>query len=80
MLIKSSLYDILEINPSSSDSTIKKAYKKQIKIFHPDKGGTTESFQKINEAYNILSNERARQIYDEYGLKPACLFINLEQL
>ena len=36
---------------------------------HPDKGGDQEKFKEINAAYEILSNEEKRKIYDQYGFE-----------
>ena len=41
------LYQILNINKNSDINEIKKAYKKLVKIHHPDKGGKKEEFEKI---------------------------------
>ena len=50
-----SLYDVLEIEANCLDSEIRKAYRKLASRHHPDKGGTAEDFQRIKEAYEILS-------------------------
>lgn len=63
-------YEILGIDRNSSQSEIKKAYYKLAKQYHPDKNPGPENvakFQKIGEAYEILSNEEKRQHYDQYG-------------
>jgi len=60
-------YSILEIPLNSSQSEIKKAFKKQAIKWHPDKNigfDTTLSMQEINEAYLILKDLEARQRYD----------------
>jgi curved DNA-binding protein len=57
-------YDILNISPTASEDEIKKAYRKLASFYHPDKGGTTEKFQEIEEAYRILSDPQKRQQYD----------------
>lgn len=50
-----SLYDVLEIEANCLDSDIRKAFRKLASKHHPDKGGTTEGFQRIKEAYEVLS-------------------------
>jgi len=50
-----SLYDVLEIEANCLDTDIRKAYRKLASKHHPDKGGTAEDFQRIKEAYEILS-------------------------
>jgi len=65
-------YDILEVPETATPAEIKKAYRRLSLIHHPDKnrGDTAVSgkFQKINEAYEILSDEHKRQEYD-FGRK-----------
>lgn len=58
------LYTILEINKNANEIEIKKAYKKLALKYHPDKGGDSEKFKKILDAYNILSDKEKRQQYD----------------
>lgn len=59
------LYEILQVEPNCSINDIKKSYYKLAKIYHPDKvNGDTETFQKINNAYNILNNEVSRKQYN----------------
>lgn len=60
-----SLYDILEIGTNSSFKDIRKAYLKKVVSEHPDKGGTTSSFEILQNAYKTLSNPEERIIYDE---------------
>jgi SNF2 family DNA or RNA helicase len=49
-------YELLGISEGAYLDTIKKAYREQIRLYHPDKGGTAEDFRQINEAYAKLSN------------------------
>ena len=63
------LYEILKINKNANAKEIKKAYYKLVVIHHPDKGGKKEEFEKIQTAYDILSDENKRKIYDEQGMK-----------
>lgn len=60
-------YDILAVDPSSDSAAIKSAYRALSKIHHPDKGGDTKIFQKINLAYKALSDEVARSNFEKYG-------------
>lgn len=61
------LYKILNIDRGSTKSQIKKAYRELAIKHHPDKGGSEEEFKKISSAYSILSDDKKRQQYDQYG-------------
>jgi DnaJ-class molecular chaperone len=60
-------YEILDIPVSASEMEIKKAYRSACQKHHPDKGGDTHRFTQIQKAYDILSNEVRRRIYDSSG-------------
>ncbi len=66
-----SYYEILEVSQSADKSTIKKAYRKMAKKYHPDKNPGDEeaehNFKLCNEAYQVLSDDQQRSIYDRYG-------------
>ena len=61
-------YDTLEVPETATPAEIKKAYRRLSLIYHPDKNrGNADisgKFQKINEAYEILSDENKRREYD----------------
>lgn len=57
-------YKTLGISKDATDDQIKKAYRKLASQHHPDKGGDTAEFQKIQEAYATLSDAQKRQQYD----------------
>lgn len=57
-------YETLGISKNSTQDEIKKAYRKLAMKEHPDKGGDAEKFKKINEAYEVLSDEQKRSEYD----------------
>lgn len=57
-------YKVLKISKSASDDEIKNAYRKLAKSHHPDKGGDKDNFQKIQEAYEVLSDPIKRKNYD----------------
>ena len=57
-------YSILGVNKNSDTKEIKKQYKKLAVKHHPDKGGDSENFKEICEAYEVLSNPEKKQQYD----------------
>ena len=50
-------YELLHVDKNATSEEIKKSYRKLAMKNHPDKGGDPELFQKITEAYEVLSNE-----------------------
>lgn len=63
-------YKILGIAKNASDEDIKKAYRKMALKYHPDKNkaaGAEEKFKQIAEAYEVLSDKKKRDIYDQFG-------------
>lgn len=63
-------YKILGISRNANDDEIKKAYRKLALKYHPDKNKTPEAeerFKEIAEGYEILSDKKKRDIYDQYG-------------
>lgn len=66
-------YDILGIKKDASEEDIKKAYKKLALRWHPDRNKGNEAqangkFQKITQAYSVLSDKERREKYDKYGV------------
>ena len=59
-----SYYEILNLDSNASDTEIKQSYRNLAKQHHPDKGGDKEKFQKIQEAYDILSDPEKKTQYD----------------
>ncbi len=60
-------YDVLGVKKSASQADIKKAFRAAAKKHHPDKGGDAEEFKKINDAYEVLGDEKKRGQYDRFG-------------
>lgn len=63
------LYGILEVDMDSKSDEIKMAWIKLAKKNHPDQGGSSEKFEEITRAYEILYNKESRKEYDLYYLK-----------
>lgn len=61
------LYETLGVSPDATPDEIKKAYLKLANTNHPDKGGDSEKFQQILNAYDTLYNAESRAYYDETG-------------
>jgi len=61
-------YDILGVSRNASKEEIKKAYRKLAHKYHPDKKHGDESkFKEVNEAYQVLSDEKKKSQYDNFG-------------
>lgn len=64
-------YEILEVSRSASSDEIKKAFRKKAMAYHPDRNPDNpeaeELFKKINEAYEVLSDENKKATYDRFG-------------
>jgi DnaJ family protein A protein 2 len=57
------------VEKNANGDEIKKAYRELAREKHPDRGGSKEEFQAIQEAYEVLSDEKRRQVYDITGDK-----------
>lgn len=60
-------YKTLGVERDATPEQIKKAYRKLAAKNHPDAGGDEEKFKDINEAYEVLGDEKKRAMYDQYG-------------
>lgn len=64
-------YETLEVSREASADEIKKAYRKQALKYHPDRNpdnaDAEKRFKAISEAYEVLSDDKKRQMYDRYG-------------
>ena len=58
-------YSILGVPRTATDDEIKQAYRRLASQHHPDKGGDTQRFQEIQQAYATLSDSQQRQAYDD---------------
>ena len=70
-MIEIDYYEILEVTRSCSSAELKKSYRKLAMKYHPDRNPddkeAEDRFKVVNEAYQVLSDEEKRSIYDRYG-------------
>ena len=70
-MLKRDYYEVLGVNKNADAATIKKAYRKLAKKYHPDSNegnaSAAEHFKEVNEAYDVLSDEKKRKLYDQFG-------------
>ncbi|MBE3609134.1 DnaJ C-terminal domain-containing protein [Campylobacter californiensis] len=65
-----SLYETLGVSKNASSDEIKKSYRRLARKYHPDINkdpGAEDKFKEINAAYEILSDDKKRAQYDQYG-------------
>ncbi len=67
-MAKRDYYEVLGVGKDASADEIKKAFRKKAIEYHPDKeGGDETKFKEVNEAYEILKDDKKRQRYDQFG-------------
>lgn len=71
MVEKRDYYEILGISRNADEGSIKKAYRKLAKKYHPDanegNADAEQRFKEITEAYNVLSDPEKKKLYDRFG-------------
>ncbi len=71
MATKRDYYEVLGISKNASTDEIKKAYRKLAVKYHPDRNPgnkeAEEKFKEATEAYEVLSDEKKRSSYDQFG-------------
>ena len=70
-MAKRDFYEVLGVNKSSSKDEIKSAYRKLAKKYHPDinkEPGAEEKFKEVQEAWDVLGDDKKRQMYDQFGM------------
>ena len=70
-MAKRDLYDVLGVSRTASADEIKKAHRKAVRQYHPDRNkgnpGAEEKFREAQEAYDILRDTEKRRAYDRFG-------------
>ena len=68
---KRDYYEVLGVDKSASKEEIKKSYRKLALKYHPDKNkddkGAEEKFKEASEAYHVLSDDKRKNNYDQFG-------------
>jgi molecular chaperone DnaJ len=68
---KRDYYEILACSRSAGADELRKAYRREALKYHPDRnpgdGSAEAKFKEVNEAYQVLSDEGKRGVYDQYG-------------
>ncbi len=71
MASKHDYYETLGVARGASEDDIRKAYRKLARKYHPDLNpgdkSAEERFKSVQEAYDILSDTKKRQMFDQYG-------------
>uniref|UniRef100_A0A1D1Y5J2 DnaJ 2 n=2 Tax=Anthurium amnicola TaxID=1678845 RepID=A0A1D1Y5J2_9ARAE len=60
-------YEVLGVSKEANQDELKRAYKKAAFKYHPDKGGNSERFKEVSQAYEVLNDPEKREVYDKYG-------------
>ncbi|NLY03797.1 MAG: DnaJ domain-containing protein, partial [Campylobacter sp.] len=70
-MVLSDYYEILGVSVDASNEEIKSSFRKLALKYHPDRNqgdkDAEQKFKEINEAYQCLSDEEKRMMYDKYG-------------
>ena len=68
---KRDYYDVLGVSKTANADEIKKAYRKLARKFHPDVNkndpGAEAKFKEVQESYDVLSDDKKRSSYDQFG-------------
>ncbi|MCL2641361.1 MAG: DnaJ domain-containing protein, partial [Phycisphaerales bacterium] len=71
MATKRDYYEVLEVGKTASADEMKKSYRRLARKYHPDvnksDAGAEAKFKEVQEAYDVLSDEKKRQAYDQFG-------------
>lgn len=69
-MAKRDYYEVLDVSRTDSEEEIRRAFRKKAMEFHPDRNknpDAEEKFKEVNEAYQVLSDQKKRSQYDRFG-------------
>ena len=70
-MAKRDYYDVLGVKKNATKQEMKSAYRKLAKKYHPDMNkdnpAAEQLFKEVTEAYNVLSDDEKRKLYDQFG-------------
>ena len=69
-MAKRDYYEVLGVSKTATDKEIKSAFRRLAKEYHPDLNkapDAAEKFKEVQEAYEVLSDENKKKMYDQYG-------------
>src|SRR5579863_702040 len=68
---KQDYYELLGVSRKAAQKEIRQAYRKLARKYHPDLNpgdkSSEEKFKQVQEAYDVLSDSKKRQMYDQFG-------------
>lgn len=68
---KRDYYEVLGVDRNADEKTIKRAYRKLAKKYHPDTNPgdkqAEQKFKEVTEAYTILTDPQKKKMYDQFG-------------
>ena len=70
---KQDYYELLGVSRKAAQKEIRAAYRKLARKYHPDLNpgdkSSEEKFKQVQEAYDVLSDTKKRQMYDQFGFE-----------
>src|ERR1700739_4326595 len=70
---KQDYYELLGVPRKAAQKDIRAAYRKLARKYHPDLNpgdkSSEEKFKQVQEAYDVLSDDKKRQMYDQFGFE-----------